>query len=1572
MATPARIINESTSLLLASQGQTLYYLSTTTTPGQLVTVTDATGIVTPSQPITISTVGGAQLVGGASRVQINQRFGYVTLHSDMLTADLWKVVNTTSFSNPTSTATLKGVTARTLTTRTAAVGDMASTTQLTARVGTSFSSCQGAGVLITSSLYTANLGTYISSTSLGARAVFDDSALLYDSVFVGGRFQVRGTLSTGTDFFVASNTSSKLGTISIGGNLTTMSNIRNQRAVQTVASFASTYSTATFGANASLLSSLIIGGSLQAGAASTPLFRTNTFAASSSIQFSATAQPRYWKYTANEIVFEGLPAIIPSISTNFVANSIDTFTPRVFLSSLSTATTVSSILLSSAQIQNPNGSLTISSIASRTILTLQNLFTRSIEASAQVTAHQIQMNRTGGSGFFAFPVPPNDPQPFGVFVGQTNWEISSPTANLSTPHHGLSSQYLTASFVAASTVRALSNTITNFAASDLTVTRAITFSNASSFVATSTFIQNTGGRILNPTTVATHMAQTSTISTQSISSSSGTAGSLQISAPSTVQMTRANISTAVANACTTSSLTLTSATLGAPFTYSTITPAATWLLPSTFQLQTPPFQFTEGEGTYFNKVFFTAAQDCVAYYSIVDPRSQTPATLSTLHVNTVAGTGTAGATGQAIGNIYGSPVMDSTFATYFGDNFGIWRLRRLGPNGLLSTMGGRSRFYYGDNGPAIDAVLGPKTYVALNSTDSVIVTDVSNVRIRRAFFDGTFNTIAGNGIEGYTGDGGLALAATLYNPATTTTDSSGTVYIADASNNVIRAIVNSTMTTYAGNGISGGSGDGGPALAASFSEPFGVAVDLSNNLYIADTNNHVVRKVDPATSTVTLIAGIYIAGFSGDGGPATAAQLNAPKGVAVDVSSNIYILDAGNVRVRRIDGITGDITTVAGDGTNGYAGDNGPATTAVLNQPLGITTDSQNNLYIADTGNHIVRQILAGTGFIYRFAGIANTPGFSGDGSFATFARLNTPTTVACDPVSQKLYIADEANFRVRVVDIPTNVINTAVGNGSPATGGDNVPASEAVFGSIFGLARDSQQNLYLADGYGQRIRRIDPSTFIITTVGGSGVAGFNGDGGSALTAQLSTPVSLFIDNGNRIFFTDSENHRVRRIDPVTGLITTVAGTGSPGYNGDSINATTAQLSYPRALAGDAAGNLYIGDTSNFRIRRVSPAGIITTVAGTGFAGTVSPGLPAIVTSIETVTGVAVDTSTNLYFTDLGTSAVWKVPAATGIVEPFTATGPGYLNDAAPISTAVFRYPSAISFDACGNFVIADRANYRLRRTYSYGPPRLPNYLNLDFRYTNYQNTNGNSYIALNGNLLATFDAASLSDFTYAITDSNILNYPLQSSNPVLGDQTPWLEIGQVNSTGYIQLEGLAWVNQTPGQGLQSNFVNSDAGIIVNRGILRFPNRVNAITIDNKFNDVSTRSVSYTGSLFASSDPRLKENICPANHAICVSSFTALPLKRYAYKAGALPIKDRHRLGYLTTDIAAVFPKSVVPNKNSDLPLSSFNTVDYTQLKFAHLATTQHLLKEVDRLEALVSTLQARRGTRPTQRTFFS
>lgn len=1583
----ARIINESTSLVLASQDQSLIYVSTTATPGQLVTVVDANGIAGPTQPIILSTIGGANFIGDATSLpltnllEIRQRFGYVTLHSELLggttgTASNWTVVNLNSFAEPDTPANIKGLNTHEL----AIQGDLLSrnlisSSQVVARAGTALSSLEGRGLgaLTTSSLYVANLGAYISSSALDPRLVIDDSALIYDSTFINGRLQIRGSLSSGSALFAATNISSKLGAISITGDLQTMSSIRNQRAVQTVAGFASTFGPASFGANANYFSSFALAGQLQAGALSTSRIQTNTISVASSIQFgSAFPATTYWQTTANAIVFQNLPATIPSISTNNVVNTQSIFTPRIFLSSLSTATTVQTIRLSSAQIRNPNGSLATSSLAANTVLTLQALLSRETAASARFIAHRIRMNDGAAGGGppappFAIPVPPNDPQPFGLFVGQANWIISSPTGALSTPQHGLSTQSLGATFIATSTLRAVSNTYTNFSATDLGLTRTLTV--GSTFSALNTPIQNSGGRILNTTSVVAQNARTSTVSTQSIVATGTPASTIRLAPLSTTTATAATISSLAANLLITSSLTLTQASLGAPFSYSTITPPSSWLLPSTFGLGKPPFQYTEGQGTFFDKVFFTAAQDCVAYYSIIDPRSQTPATLSTLHVNTVAGTGTAGVTGRSIGDVYGAPVMDSTFATYFGDNLGIWRLRRLASDGTISTMGGRTRFFYGDDGPALSAGLGPKIFVALDSTDSVLVTDVSNVRIRRAFFDGTFNTIAGNGIEGYTGDGGLAVSATLRGPATTAADSAGTVYIADSDNNVIRAIINSTITTYAGTGTAGSSGDGGPATTATFSAPFGLAVNPADNaLFIADTGNHVVRRVDPISGIVTRVAGTSGSpGFSGDGGPATTAQLSSPKGVAVDTSGNLFIVDSGNVRLRRVDTSSGIITTVTGTGVNGYGGDNGPAGAATLNNPVGVTTDLSNNVYIADTGNHIVRQIIASTGLIYRFAGIAGTAGFGGDGSFATFARLNTPTTVAYDPVSKKLYVADEGNFRVRIIDVPTNIINTVIGNGSPAAGGDGGPIAEAIFGSIFALARDSAQNLYVADGYGQKIRRIDPSTFNITTIAGTGAAGYSGDGGPAIAANLSTPVGLFIDGANNIFFTDSENHRVRRIDAATGVITTVAGTGTIGYNGDSIPATTAQLSFPRALAADTAGNLFIGDTSNYRIRRVAAAtNIITTVAGTGFAGTVSPGLPAVVTSLGTVTGIAVDRSTNLYFADLGTSALWRVPASSGIVEAFSATGPGYLNDAAPLSSAIFRYPSALSFDACGNFVVADRGNYRLRRSYSYGPPRLPNYLNLDFRFTNYQNPNGNSYIALNGNVLAMFDAASLLDYTFQVTDSNILSFPLQSSNPVLGDQTPWLEIGQANSTDYIQLDGLAWVNQTLAQGTLSNSVNSDAGIIMNRGILRFPNRVNAITIDNKFNDASTRSVFYTGSLFASSDPLLKEKIEPVDAGLCVSSLLALPLKRYAYKAGSLPVQDRHRLGYLTTEIASVFPKSIRKNTTDGLdpavlPISSFDTVDFTQLKYSHLGTTQALLKEVQRLETLVAALRQRR-----------
>ena len=380
-------------------------------------------------------------------------------------------------------------------------------------------------------------------------------------------------------------------------------------------------------------------------------------------------------------------------------------------------------------------------------------------------------------------------------------------------------------------------------------------------------------------------------------------------------------------------------------------------------------------------------------------------------------------------------------------------------------------------------------------------------------------------------------------------------------------------------------GDGGPATSASLKAPNGVSVDASGNLFIADTSNRRVRRVDAATGVITTVAGDGTSGFSGDGGPATSASLGGPSGVAVDASGNLFIADASNHRARRVDVSTGVISTVAGNDSLGFSGDGGPATSASLNIPYGVAVDASGNLLIADTFNLRVRRVDASTGVITTVAG-NGTQGFSGDGGPATSASLNLPLGVAVDS-SSNLLIASQFNNRVRRVDAATGVITTVAGNGTPGFSGDGGPATGASLRGPSGIAVDASGNLFIADAFNNRIRRVDGSTGVITTVVGNGTFGFSGDGGPATNASLRFPVGVAVDASGNLFIADTSNRRVRRVDAATGVIDTVAGDGTSGFSGDGGPATSASLGGPSGVAVDASGNLFIADTGNDRIRKV-------------------------------------------------------------------------------------------------------------------------------------------------------------------------------------------------------------------------------------------------------------------------------------------------------------------------------------------------------------------------------------------------
>ena len=519
--------------------------------------------------------------------------------------------------------------------------------------------------------------------------------------------------------------------------------------------------------------------------------------------------------------------------------------------------------------------------------------------------------------------------------------------------------------------------------------------------------------------------------------------------------------------------------------------------------------------------------------------------------------------------------------------------------------------YSGDGGVATSAGLVEPFGVAVDSAGNVYIAEPYDGRVRRIDAKGNMSTIVGNGTLGYSGDGGAPASAMLNRPTGVAVDSSGDLYISDSLNNRVRKSGNQgtgTISTVAGNGGYAYSGDGGAAAAAQLNAPHAVAVDAAGNFYIADTANNVVRKV-AANGTITTLAGNTSAGFGGDGGAAASAQLNAPQGLAVDSAGNVYIADTANSRVRKVSG--GNISTVAGNGTVGYGGDGSSATAALLNSPVGLALDSAGNLYIADSNNSAVRKVTTG-GAISTLAGNGRQ-GYSGDGGAALSAQLNYPQ----------------------------------------------------------GVAIDSANNVYIADTFNNRVRVVSASGFI-NTVAGNGLAGYAGDGGPATSAQVASPTGIAVDTAGDIFVSDN-SATVRKIYP-NGPITTIAGNGSLGYSGDGGLALSAQLNKPEGIALDPKGNLYIADAGNSaaRLLQFTGSGITISAVANGasnLTGAISPGEvvvlygsglgPAKLVSYQAVNGTVANTlaGVSAYFNGAPAPLIYVSATQVAAVVPYAITG---------------------------------------------------------------------------------------------------------------------------------------------------------------------------------------------------------------------------------------------------------------------------------------------------------------------------
>lgn len=674
-------------------------------------------------------------------------------------------------------------------------------------------------------------------------------------------------------------------------------------------------------------------------------------------------------------------------------------------------------------------------------------------------------------------------------------------------------------------------------------------------------------------------------------------------------------------------------------------------------------------------------------------------------------------------------VLDSAGNFYYSD-FNNNRVFKVNAStGIVTVVAGLGTpGYSGDGGPAPSAQLDSPIGVAVDGSGNVYIADTGNQVIRKVNTNGVISTVAGTGTctydgdtTGPNGDGKPATEHSLCNPYQLAIDPTGNLFIADSSNNRIRELSGTSISTVAGNGTGTACADGTLAIQCGFGSPQGIAVDSSDNLYISDTNDYVIREVTASSGEIITIAGtLGTPGFSGDGGPATLATLYVPVGVAVNsAGTTVWIADQSNFRIRSFT-VGGNIATVAGGGSGGesgyacgdhknracnaaggggnvyFCGDGGPATTACLYYPAGVAVDGAGNFFIADYDNYRIRKVdtsgnintVAGNGGTTQETLINNVP--------SNGVTLNYPWGLVGDP-SGNLFIADQCNYVVREFVDSSDLMTLLAGDGTQGYSGDGGPAATAELGYPYDVARDNAGNAYIADTYNCVVRKVDTARNISSVAGTPGSCGFAGDGGPAASAYLDYPEGVYVDGDNNLYIADTYNNVIRKVSG--GIITTVAGTPTAlGYSGDGGPATSAELYYPSGVKADSTGTLYVADTYNHRVRMVNASsGNITTIAGNGNGGFSGDGI-ATQNSLYYPSNIWRDPNDNLFIADQYNNRVRMVDPA-GLMTTVAGSGTASLNgDGGPAINASLYLPADIYEDVSGDLFIADQYNYRIRK----------------------------------------------------------------------------------------------------------------------------------------------------------------------------------------------------------------------------------------------------------------------------------